>query len=313
VDYFFVLSGFLITRILLHDRRAGRPLRIFYFRRILRIFPIYYLTCGIVAFLQPPPELPWCFTYLSNFWLSFHQPGILVHTWSLAVEEQFYLFWPLLMRIPKTKLYRVPLLAIGFAVAGAFIYTLGAFPGPANRFLYMGTPFRVLSLALGALIACFESSLFSNPRLVVRLCCAAMIVCSVGGILVKTHPGSTWDDFGRLVSVAALSFATVTGCISIDKTKLSVARVLRSRGLAAIGRISYGVYLYHLPIFVLLGVNTGTGATPTLGHLAIAYVLTFAAAALSYRFIESPILSLKRYITPSSLGMSRAVAVATTQ
>jgi peptidoglycan/LPS O-acetylase OafA/YrhL len=84
-----------------------------------------------------------------------------------------------------------------------------------------------------------------------------MVVCAIGGILVKTHPASRWDEFGRLVSFAALSFGAVTGCIAIDKGKSAIAGFLRTRALAAIGRISYGLYLYHLPIFVLLGVNAG--------------------------------------------------------
>jgi N-acetylglucosaminyldiphosphoundecaprenol N-acetyl-beta-D-mannosaminyltransferase len=159
----------------------------------------------------------------------------------------------------------------------------------------------MLSLALGALLACWEGSLFGDLRLVVRVCCAAMVVCAIGGILVKTHPASRWDEFGRLVSFAALSFGAVTGCIAIDKGKSAIAGFLRTRALAAIGRISYGLYLYHLPIFVLLGVNAGLNlrshAAPTLTHLAIAYILTFAAAGLSYRFIESPLLSLNRHST----------------
>src|SRR5882672_2186860 len=95
VDLFFVLSGFLITRILLADRENERPLRFFLARRALRIFPIYYLLLAVLLLAKPGQYLAWCAIYLSNFHFMFDKtPNPLPHTWSLAIEEHFYLIWP---------------------------------------------------------------------------------------------------------------------------------------------------------------------------------------------------------------------------
>ena len=98
VELFFALSGFLITRILLAEQRAGHQVRWFLLRRMLRIFPIYYLLLMVMAFWRPADELAWCALYVSNFADVFAPaagPKPLGHTWSLCVEEHFYLLWPL--------------------------------------------------------------------------------------------------------------------------------------------------------------------------------------------------------------------------
>src|SRR5262249_43976988 len=95
VDIFFVLSGFLITRILIADKARGMPLKNFLIRRFLRIFPIYYLTILLVFLYAPGRYILYCAGYLGNFYFAYHPAHLpLHHTWSLAVEEHFYLLWP---------------------------------------------------------------------------------------------------------------------------------------------------------------------------------------------------------------------------
>jgi peptidoglycan/LPS O-acetylase OafA/YrhL len=131
VDVFFVLSGFLITRILLADREAGVPLSWFWARRFLRIFPIYYLLLAVLWFVERGPEWPWCAGYVSNFYFIFHgdhasESSSLRHTWSLAIEEHYYLVWPLVVYAlrgrRKLALGAIPLLALALASALVALY-----------------------------------------------------------------------------------------------------------------------------------------------------------------------------------------------
>ena len=100
VDVFFVLSGFLITRILLSEKARAVPLWKFMLRRAVRIFPAYYLLVGLVAAFAWTPDVPWCALYLGNvFYPAFGHAGLLQHSWSLCVEEHFYLLWPPLVAL----------------------------------------------------------------------------------------------------------------------------------------------------------------------------------------------------------------------
>lgn len=299
VDLFFVLSGFLITRILLHDRQTGVPLSTFYVRRMLRIFPIYYLTCAVVALFDPHSQYVWNVLYLSNFYYAFHKPyPALGHTWSLAVEEQFYLLWPLLIRVPEVRnAYRVPAITALVAVISAVVYTIATLHSDANLLLYCGTMFRMLSLSLGALIACFETKLLQMPHITTVLCCASFTVAAIGGSILKLHTGAPWAECVRLVSFASLSFSVVLACIAVDRKRITASSVLRSSPLSFLGRISYGVYMYHFPIFFYLGIAFASGAKASAGRMMLAYGIVLVIATLSYHYLEVPMLRLRSRIS----------------
>src|SRR6266516_3487296 len=119
VDIFFVLSGFLITRILVAEKHNATSLYNFYLRRCFRIFPIYYAVIILLSIVNPTTQLKWCALYLSNYYFAFDMSShYLRHTWSLAVEEHFYLIWPLIVFYTPIKysknlaLFIMPVMAI---------------------------------------------------------------------------------------------------------------------------------------------------------------------------------------------------------
>ena len=304
VDIFFVLSGFLITRILLVDRERGVPLRNFLMRRLLRIFPIYYLTLLVVWLLDGWSDvLPWCFAYLSNFWLAFNPAkGPLDHTWSLAVEEHFYLVWPWIVYGLSPRLGRlVPwVLFVPLALVWAYVVSESYDLRLASDYVLRGTMFRALSLSIGAAFAFSESRLRSSRPLCLGIASASLLAGLAGHAYYWSQVAAGYPDFPRdltplaiLVVYGAISSGVVLGAIGIAGTRFPVAWLLRSRFLRGIGRISYALYLYHVPIIHALGAHGDPvwGMTQ-MQAFALAMVLTFAAATASYFLIERPILRL---------------------
>ena len=301
VDVFFVLSGFLITRILLVDKAAAVPLRHFLARRFLRIFPIYYLTLGVAWLVRPAPDLPYCAAYLSNFYYSVHgvAGAALPHSWSLAVEEHFYLLWPPAVylcsdrRALRIAAYVVVPGAIACAVCCAWYWRDE--PSFLTRLLQCGTPFRALSLTLGALLAFGESRVRANRSrwLVVGLAAivvgyALHVVPPLGG---RSISNTTTFSVLVLLGFALTSFGLVTTAIVCSAGGSVFARILRGRLLRWVGKISYGLYLYHFVVFAWTGVHAlkvDDASAPL--HMAIAIVIAFVVATLSFRFIERPIL-----------------------
>jgi peptidoglycan/LPS O-acetylase OafA/YrhL len=228
VDLFFVLSGFLITRILLVDKDRGRPLRWFLLRRVLRIFPIYYLVVVAVWLIRPGPELPWCALYASNFYFPFHpQETLLRHSWSLAVEEHFYLLWPLAVYVLPTR--KAAFAAVGllpFAVACAIAVILldgdtglrwisstfgesAAGSYNSRELVYMGTMFRAESLGLGALLAFSERRIERRPWIALGLALGAGVAAAVlvRGSTLNVAP--RWVALTRLIGFTGVSGAAV--------------------------------------------------------------------------------------------------------
>jgi peptidoglycan/LPS O-acetylase OafA/YrhL len=228
VDLFFVLSGFLITRILLVDKDRGRPLRWFLLRRVLRIFPIYYLVVAAVWLIRPGPELPWCALYASNFYFPFHpQETMLRHSWSLAVEEHFYLLWPLavyLLPTRKAAFAAVGLLPFAVACAIAAILLAGAtglhwiastFGESAagsyspRELIYMGTMFRAESLGLGALLAFSERRIERRPWTAQGLALGAGVAAAVLVRASSLDVAARWVPLTRLIGFTGVSGAAV--------------------------------------------------------------------------------------------------------
>ena len=298
VDLFFVLSGFLITRILLQTREEPRYFRNFYARRTLRIFPLYF---GFLIFfylvwsrLDPNPHpwpsgAPWYFSYLQNMQLTFggqdlYGPG---HFWSLAIEEHFYLIWPLLI-------FLVPVRGVPWLVAGAVATSV------VSRMILLSkgfgvfyfTPCRLDELALGGLLAWLEIragglARWQKPSLLALLMLApvtAWLWVSAGG------KGLVAMQLFKFVLLAGL-FAALVGAVAGARPGAALARIFGAGWLRWIGRVSYGSYVFHPVCFVVvtrfLKINY-----PAANALA-AFALTFAVAALSFYFFERPFLALK--------------------
>ena len=311
VDIFFVLSGFLITTLLLteHERTGRISLAEFWARRARRLLP------ALVILLLAVAAVTWArgtFTeraslrgdllattgYVANWHLIntssyFADIGIdspLEHTWSLAIEEQFYLLWPLIVVGTAALLKRRPQVGVaGVAVAGsafsAVLLWLLWSTGNVDR-AYMGTDARIFEPLVGAVGAAFVA-LPKGRRWIDRRGGVSFALGAVGlvagVVLVAVRPSSYPLGGALLVTLATLLLVM---SLWLGHGGI-VQRSLAWAPIAWIGVVSYGAYLWHWPLVVWLGANEGTGATLTrrLGVI----VSTFAIAALSYRLIEAPI------------------------
>jgi peptidoglycan/LPS O-acetylase OafA/YrhL len=302
VELFFVLSGFLITRILLNTKSRADFFRRFYARRVLRIMPIYYLTLAVVSLVAWPTmkgRIAWFLAYASN-WVGL-LPRMLVlplsHTWSLATEEQFYLAWPLLIRISSVS-------------ASSFVCVAGICAMTATRcalalsraepLLFAYSPLsRGDGLLAGALLA-LAVEIGISPRRGNRQVAVAALVLSLGGILALVRAGlfsisgqSLWMASVGFPAVTAASTATVWLTLGL-RPGSGVFGWLTGSPLRGLGRISYGLYLYH---YVLLEMNVGAHLGLTeLGRFAqnVAVLgLSIGMATLSWKLVEKPLLGLR--------------------
>lgn len=281
VGLFFVLSGFLITRILLGTVSSPNYFRNFYIRRALRIWPLYYLILGI-AFLTPifsfSHGLPaWRFVlYIQNFWLMDKAPPILGTTWSLAIEEQFYLAWPLIIWFCRTP-RRVGLIAVILIAITPAIRVLYHLHGVDPYALTFG---RLDGLATGAALATLTMLYNSNLRLKLIAICLTISI-SLLPLLHFTLLRKAFKDTSlNLFFACLLAFA-------IYWSGSHATRVLRSAALRFFGKISYCAYLVHLALIYKLG------ALP----VPVRLLLAVAIATASWYLFEKPILRLKDRLT----------------
>ncbi len=324
VQLFFVLSGFLITGNLLDSRASGNYFRAFFGRRALRILPLYF-TVLIAAFVIAPMlfKLPqslrdteshqiWLWTFLTN-WTQPFDGGVhgFGHFWSLAVEEQFYLLWPFVVLVctPVTLLW-----ACGIAVGVALItrIVLVATHAPHDA-LYMFTLCRMDALALGAAVA----ALIRIPAALERLKCAtpavvAATVLMLGITAAGTRGLAMYEVSTQTIGYTLLSaaFALVVLLTVLPATGiLSLAmRALACKPLRLVGRYSYGMYVFHLPLHAFFGAALlyhffpQPSPTESLVYTALFTLATFLLAALSYELFERRFLNLKSRLEPKRRG-----------
>jgi peptidoglycan/LPS O-acetylase OafA/YrhL len=311
VEVFFVLSGFLITCLLLQEweRTAAISLKDFYVRRVLRLGPAliaYLLTLGLFAafFLKPENAsevyvgIGLTLAYASNWVLALKPAfpvGILAITWSLSVEEQFYFLWPialvLLLKRTVSRRTIVLLLIAGIIIVNANRALL--FHNDATfRRLYYATDTRADSLLCGCLLACVACwKMLPMTALFERLV-KAMAIIATGFLLFLAATLKSSDPliFKSLLTVATVGITTVITTIVLWPGSVA-AMVLRFPPLVWIGRISYGLYLWHWPVqgFVFGPIND-----PSVGRIVVAVLLSFALASISYYVIERPFLKQKK-------------------
>jgi peptidoglycan/LPS O-acetylase OafA/YrhL len=317
VDLFFVLSGFLITGIIIRGLDSPQFLRTFYLRRAFRTFPIYYLSLFVVYALNAVRHHPsethgfsYYLFYLQNIqWYWGEEPphtGLsLEHTWTLAIEEQFYLFWPshllLLTRLwGKTSTLYASLV---FLIAPVILRTQGL-----DRFVLLG---HSDGLALGSIIAYLYHFL---PQQSFRK--LSTFFASVAAVAFPAY-FAIWWQWQRLGDVAgsdaSLDLATSIICAGyfgllgfvVANAGKPFLGVLRYNVLGKIGRISYGLYLYHWIIYEALDdvvqFRWNLGQPYWLDVFKI--VSSFGVASASWNFIEQPILALReRYTRRASAG-----------
>jgi peptidoglycan/LPS O-acetylase OafA/YrhL len=293
VRLFFVISGFLITGILLtwRGRPLGSALKTFYFRRSLRIFPVFYFALAAAALINIGPvrdTFAWHVTYLSNFYFYLRGDwhGSVSHLWSLAVEEQFYLVWPWLILCAPERWLRPAMIAM---VAIAPLSRL-VFPNAMDSVL----PTSCLdSLGMGALVAMAAMTApHKGGPYEDRIGIAGGLILAVTLAFRYAGLGGQYQvvglDFGVsllsawLVASAAHGFAGVSG------------RLLSWAPMIAVGRISYGLYVYHGFTPYLLGRYVpGFMTMPAPVRVALLASTTALIALASWRWLEQPFLRLK--------------------
>ena len=305
VDVFFVISGYLITGLIVRAREAGRfSFRSFYWRRLRRLAPALLVTLiltllggvavmGASGLTRLSVEASMAALYVSNVYYFldstnyFHQSAILtplLHTWSLGVEEQFYLAWPALIFV--LTLRRTPLFAVFFVLMAASFW-LAMEAGGTERFYLTWN--RVFEFAIGAALAVRPARLEIRGdwlTLLFRIAGLALILAAMGGGAASRAPG---PHLGLIVSAG-------TALVLLTRGGADPSRVLTSGPVRYLGRISYSLYLVHWPLISLyfIGVYRLIGPWEKLG---LALVCLGAAAAL-YHAVEAPFRAPSRHFKP---------------
>ena len=315
VQLFFVLSGFLITGILLDDRGKPRAVRVFYIRRALRIFPLYYALLFVYFVVLPPffpflgrplREVVWYAVYLSNWsWLVYGiLPGI-GHLWSLAVEEQFYLVWPWAARRGPRVLAWISLgVVIGSLVVRGVLHRLHY----DDLWLYSATVCRADALAMGALVAIALRSDEWRPRLL-RLVKPAFAAASLLllALMAVTHGLNRNNPLMQIWGYSLIAIGSSALVAMAAETAGPPSPRLHSRVLRFFGKYSYGMYLVHPPLkhvalyFQRAPLDAAVAARPIVADAAFIAAIscaTIVVALLTWRFIERPLLGLKDRLAP---------------
>ncbi len=304
VDLFFVLSGFLIGGILLDARGSKNYFRVFYTRRMLRILPLYFLVLAIgygvsrsakfEALIEP--QMPWatCITLTQNFWIAAHMKtlmGALVGTWSLAVEEQFYLLIPALIYFTKPQ--RLAWVVGGGIVAAPLVRLALYLKYPELTVEYVLLPCRMDALLLGVAAAYFIRQkggwefLRAHRRALWTAIELLTVICAV--ITMRESPETARTLFSQVVEYDCLNLLYV-GLLLACLVDEQFAKVLRVRWLRGLGAIAYGVYLLHPMILgaivVLLSASANRGLIAVIAGLA----LTIVVAKISWEGFEKPLV-----------------------
>jgi peptidoglycan/LPS O-acetylase OafA/YrhL len=303
VSLFFVLSGFLITGIILDAGSSPGFYANFFARRCLRIWPVYWLLLflfyvffpllfsGYRWMLHDIAAAPWLFLllFVQNLW-PVALPGAIGPTWSLAIEQQFYLFWtPIARRVPPRWL----LLAAAAMLATSPLVRLLC----GGRFTPTNTLTHLDGLAVGSLIAVALRVLPWPPRAWKWIARASLAAGAAGVALMLNH-GSAWTDTLLAVGFGGMLLAALLGQAAPRPTLY--CRVLTLPPLLFIGKISYGLYVTHILIFSVLGGYVDRpldhlGRAGNLAIVAIRLVASIGFASLTWYRFEKPILGLKQY------------------
>ncbi len=328
VDLFFVLSGFLITGILLDTRERAGYFRSFYPRRMLRTFPLYYATLAVCFFVLPwipaavfdgvrelSSRQGWFWLHVSNFYTGFHNvlrpdgpdSGWMATFWSLAVEEHFYLVWPLLVFWLRPR-------ALAWACGALLATTLGVRMALAARgfgfeFIYYSTFSRLDGLVLGSLVAVFSRqkgglSRFVGPARALAVASAVTLAA------LSLADGGRFSFFGRtfLFSLVAACFASLLVLVIEAPARSRLKGFFTSRVLRSCGKYSYAMYILNIPLIGLLKLffvpeeHRVAGSTVPVRILLMvaASLVTWAAAQVTWHSLEKHCLKLKRYFEAGS-------------
>jgi len=309
VDIFFVLSGYLVTQVLVRDVAGEGSIRLgrFYARRVRRLLPAAFValigTALLITALDPAEALAAidafkaAFLYSANWYFIGQSTDYfaaevvsnpVLPFWSLAVEEQFYVIWPLTLaalfwvavRLPKHRLLFVRLVVAGGALA-SMVWALTLRTDEPNR-AYFGTDARAYQLLAGASIALLPSLVDRAGRFrrLVRFAAPASLVAIVA-------VGSSFGTDDPILRGVAITVVTVVAIVALEAAEGGIAqRALSSRPLVYLGKVSYGTYLWHWPVIIVAAEVLDLGEK---GTLVLAVVVATGLASLSYQLLEDPV------------------------
>lgn len=306
VDLFFVLSGFLITGILFDSKGKEGYFRNFYARRTLRIFPLYYLAALLVILLSAVWSYDvlgglspvWILLYVGNFQMAFEGGGsILDHFWSLAIEEQFYLIWPMVVLALSRK--QLMLVAAGMIVFSPLLRTLLVLNDVSSLSVYVLTPARMDGLALGALIALAVR----GPGGIDRLLPWAWGLGIAAGLgfaaIVLARSSFSSSDPVILTAGISLLLTFYASLLILALTFRPIKVVMELPVMRWFGKYSYGLYVWH-PIVNMILLHSPL--TEKFGEmnpakaillLVVAFLISLLVALASYNLFETRFLKLK--------------------
>jgi peptidoglycan/LPS O-acetylase OafA/YrhL len=317
VDLFFVLSGFLITEILMNTMNTKNYFTNFYARRVLRIFPLYYLSLLLFIVILPLfPSYPldvryyqehqwWFWAYLQNWTLIFHYDGKAValnHFWSLAVEEQYYLVWPfiiLLVKSPK-KLLVISALALIIVIGARLYIWYNRESFPTYQWLFLFT--RIDGILIGSMLALIYRL---NQTILQKY--STYLILLLAGINFLIYFIDKDRDFPVWAIAGYTSFAAVFALLvyeSVKRDNKIVNVIFNNTVLQFLGKYSYGFYIFHWPVFLLVKPYTDKWMnhlfTPgSQSHLVFSAILAtlvgLAVSVASFHLFEKHFLRLKKH------------------
>lgn len=334
VDIFFVLSGFLITGLLLTEHQATNTIALgaFYLRRLRRLLPVLIVviltSAAVVAWLMPKADsqiilgsLPFAASWTSNLFFALRQQDyfnelaekdVFVHTWSLGVEEQFYLFWPLLLLAAiavahKIQLQRTLLLVAVASFIGCIAWTYWQ---PISAFYMM--PARIWQFALGALVYVFASQIrpHNSHSTLVSTSLAALGLLLILASALLLDQQSVYPGYLALLPSGGAAMVILSGCLrhSSNQNPTGLANPI----LVWLGDRSYSLYLWHWPVITVIELLEYKWLNGAIS-VCLAITITVALSVISYQFIELPFWKQKLKKLPAKtflLGTGASVALA---
>jgi peptidoglycan/LPS O-acetylase OafA/YrhL len=341
VDVFFVLSGFLITSLLCRELSQSTTVRLgrFWAQRARRLLPaLLILLLGVAAYAFAYRDsidvgavrgdalatlfyvANWHFIFSDQgYFVQAAAPSPLLHTWSLAVEEQYYLVWPVVALVVVRRWGSRALAVVagaGAASSALLMASLFAAGFSVDR-LYYGTDTRAQALLVGSVLGAIGTHTGEAFSIVPgrwktgrrnRLLLTTLGLCGAGYLGWAWHALSGQSPFlyrGGFLLVALAAGAVIVSCVTLRGSIL--AGVLSVRPLVFVGRISYGLYLYHWPLFLVIN-HAHTGLTGA-GLLAVRLLVTLAVATASFVFVEEPVRSGRAFRGHLGLGLAGVGAV----
>jgi peptidoglycan/LPS O-acetylase OafA/YrhL len=307
VDVFFALSSYLITELLLREKQqCGEvDVRAFYLRRILRIWPLYFAFLAFAAALHwiiPGQHIGWraglAFTFLAgNWWIVFQgfPSSIIFPLWSISIEEQFYLTWPAVVR--RLSHRAMAAIAIGLLVVATLTRLYLGSHHAGETQVWCNTLARLDPIALGVLTAILLKGRTPNLQPLARV---ALFVAGLSGIALAANYWMVKYDPLATSSMVLGYPAAALGSVALLIAVLNEHAMLRKSALVYLGRISYGLYVFHV-LGLMISDYTVHDQTASLGRyvlrVSVALAVTIGLSAASYRWLETPFLQMKQRFT----------------